>query len=66
MRDDIYASLTVPELVDPRIHSEEMARKEKKHKYLGMYVAELRQAQHASQDSLGVLVRQMKGKVNQS
>ena len=56
----------MPDIVDPRIESEEAARKDQKHKHLGMYIVEMRQVLQASQDNIGMLVRQMKGKVNQS
>ena len=56
----------MPEIVDPTIHSQELAQKESKHKYLGQYIVQMSQVQQGAQENISMIVRQMKGKVNQS
>ena len=64
MREDIYASLTVPELVNPNYMSEEDALLSKKHKYLGQYIAELARTVSSNNDNSQMITRQMRSKLN--
>ena len=51
LKDDVFESLTVPDIVIPSYATQEEAMLNKKHKHLGRYIDELRSVINANNDN---------------